>query len=117
MSDGKTPSVSRAEFEKIVATKAQADAAFRARLVADPKAALKQDFGVELPEEIEFHVFQETPSRFCLVLPPVSRELTDEELAQVAGGLAASELQLKFEYPTAISSRLRPLLAVGKVTL
>jgi len=79
-------SVSRQTFEKDVVFRACADPAFRHQLLADPRAAIQAAYGLELPPDIEIHVLEETPSRFYLVLPAVSEELTDEQLAGVAGG-------------------------------
>ncbi len=81
-----TPLSSREEFEKEVLRRARADAGFRAQLLVDPKAALKTAFGVELPPDIEIRVLEETPTRFFIVLPVEKTELSDEDLAQVAGG-------------------------------
>ena len=85
----KTPATaapSRQDFERDVITRAGADPAFRAELLADPRAAIKKAYGVELPPSLELRVVEETPSVFYLVLPLQSEELTDEQLAAVAGG-------------------------------
>ena len=81
-----TPSLSREEFERQVRLRAAQDSHFLEQLLADPKAALAAAFGLELPPDVEFNVVQETPSRFYLVLPVASKELTDEDLEAVAGG-------------------------------
>jgi hypothetical protein len=67
--------------------RAQADAAFRAELVADPKAAIHAAFGVELP--VGMQVVEEAPDEVVLVLPAAERgaEVSDAELAGVAGGV------------------------------
>jgi hypothetical protein len=51
------------EQQQQLAARAQADADFRARLQADPKQAIAEELGIELPEEV-----------------------SDAELGQVAGG-------------------------------
>lgn len=83
-------SLSRQDFEKDVIRRAQADSAFKAQLLADPKAAIKAAYGMDLPPGVELQVFQETPSRFYLILPVEAEELTDEQLAAVAGGVGVS---------------------------
>ncbi|CAN7172867.1 NHLP leader peptide family RiPP precursor [Paenibacillus sp. LjRoot56] len=55
--------------------KAWEDADFKARLLADPRSALKQDFGIEVPEDIELSVLAETPAHYALVIPPQPEEL------------------------------------------
>jgi len=82
-------SLSRQEFEKDVILRARADPAFKQQLLADPKAAIRAAYGVDMPQEVELQVLQETPSKFYLVLPFELEELTDEQLAAVAGGVGA----------------------------
>ncbi|MDR6552375.1 NHLP leader peptide family RiPP precursor [Paenibacillus qinlingensis] len=55
--------------------KAWEDADFKARLLADPRSALKQDFGIEVPEDIELSVLAETPAHYALVIPPQPEEM------------------------------------------
>ena len=83
-------SLSRQEFEKEVLSRAQGDAAFRQQLLADPRAALKAAFGVELPPDVGVQVLEETPTRFYIVLPVQTSELSDEQLAQVSGGVGSA---------------------------
>ncbi len=91
----KTPATaapSRQDFERDVIARAGADPAFRAELLADPRAAIKKAYGVDLPPSLELRVVEETPSVFYLVLPLQSEELTDEQLAAVAGGAGIASL-------------------------
>lgn len=73
-------------LDRILA-KADADRAFRARLVAAPAAALAAE-GVAVPEGLTLAVVEDTPTRVHLVLPAATpdRALSDEELDGVAGG-------------------------------
>jgi len=89
-------SSSRQEFERDIIARARGDAAFRAELLADPRAAIKKTYGVELPPSIELRVVEETPSVFYLVLPLQGEELTDEQLAAVAGGTGLATVFPKF---------------------
>ena len=72
----------QAELEAKIIALAQSDPVFRAQLVADPKAAIKDLNGLELPDEISVQVHEESATSFHLVLPP-SGELAEEELAAV----------------------------------
>ncbi|THF81671.1 NHLP leader peptide family RiPP precursor [Cohnella fermenti] len=50
--------------------KAWEDPEFKQLLLADPQTALKQEFGVDIPEGVELKVVEETASSFYLVIPP-----------------------------------------------
>ena len=81
----------RASYGKVIA-KAWSDAAFKARLLHDPHAALSEA-GVEVPAGITVKVVENTSDTMYLVLPqrPPEGELTEEALDKVAGGLGASD--------------------------
>ncbi|MFD0715707.1 NHLP leader peptide family RiPP precursor [Paenibacillus sp. GCM10027626] len=55
--------------------KAWEDPAFRADLLANPKQAIKDAFGVDIPADIELHAVEETPSKYYLVIPPKPEDL------------------------------------------
>ncbi|OAS16728.1 NHLP leader peptide family RiPP precursor [Paenibacillus oryzisoli] len=74
--------------EKII-KKAWEDADFKARLLADPRSALKQDFGIDVPEGIELSVLAETPAHYALVIPPQPEELDQ---------LKATEAQVQYSW-------------------
>jgi hypothetical protein len=63
------------------------DPAFKAKLIADPKAALAER-GLKIPEGLTIEVHENTPTVFHLVLPSTtaSSALSDDELAAAAGG-------------------------------
>ena len=65
--------------------KATADEAFRARLLSDPKAAIKEELGLTVPASLSIEVHEESVATTHLVLPPDSR-LSEGELQAVAGG-------------------------------
>ncbi|GLX66265.1 NHLP leader peptide family RiPP precursor [Paenibacillus glycanilyticus] len=50
--------------------KAWEDDAFKQQLLQDPKAAIKDAFGVEIPDNIEVTAVEETPDHAYLVIPP-----------------------------------------------
>ena len=75
---------------KIIA-RAWRDPAFKAKLLADPQATLKEA-GVAVPAGVKVTVVENTDSHFHLVLPPKpAGELSDAELDKVAGGMSAEE--------------------------
>jgi hypothetical protein len=59
----------RGELEGRIVRRALADAEFRERLLADPRAAVEQELGIELPQRLEITVVQERPDALCIVLP------------------------------------------------
>lgn len=50
--------------------KAWEDDTFKQQLLQDPKAAIKDAFGVEIPDNIEVTAVEETPEHGYLVIPP-----------------------------------------------
>ncbi len=82
----------RAEMERRVVERSLKDDAFRQRLLADPRAALEEELGTRLPEELQVRAVEETADTIYLVLPSASPvageggELSDRELEAVAGG-------------------------------
>ncbi|MFF2093814.1 NHLP leader peptide family RiPP precursor [Paenibacillus sp. NPDC058174] len=49
--------------------KAWEDEAFKARLLSDPKGALKEAFDVEIPEGLELTVVEESAKHHYLIIP------------------------------------------------
>ena len=76
---------SGAEMRDHLLGKAADDAAFRARLVADPKALLTDEFGVELPDSFAISVHEDSSTHVNLVLPPTD-QLDPAALEEVSGG-------------------------------
>lgn len=54
--------------EKII-QKAWEDEAFKKQLLSNPKAALKEAFGIVIPSHINIKTVEETTNEFVLVLP------------------------------------------------
>ena len=65
---------------------AEEDGAFRERLLADPRTAIRESLEVELPDDFNVVVHEDGVRTANLVLPP-STELTDAQLDHVTGGL------------------------------
>ena len=82
---------SRAEMERKLVQRSLEDDAFRQRLLEDPKAAVEQELGTRLPEDVRVLAVEETADTIYLVLPSSSplgeegSELSDQELEAVAG--------------------------------
>ncbi len=81
---------SRRDIERRLIEKSFRDEAFRQQLLREPKSAVEQELGTQLPEGIQVRVVQETADTLYLVLPnassPQSGEISDEDLEAVAGG-------------------------------
>ena len=82
----------RKQLEAQLIDRALKDETFRQALLRDPKGVFERELSIRIPERITVQVLEESPSTVYLVLPqsPASprRELTDEELEEVAGGSA-----------------------------
>ena len=82
----------RAEMERRIVQRSIEDESFRQRLLEDPKGAVEQEIGTQLPEEVRVVTVEETPDTIYLALPFVSAdaqetgELSDRQLEAVAGG-------------------------------
>ena len=77
-------------LERLVA-KAEEDKTFRDTLLADPRTALKETFGIEVPADFNVVGHEDDARTAHLVLPNTS-ELTDAQLEQAAGGGWCQEL-------------------------
>ena len=69
---------------KLIA-RTEEDSEFRARLLTDPNAALKEAFDIDLPGDFNVEVHEDDARTAHLVLP-ASAELTDTQLEKAAGG-------------------------------
>ena len=61
------------------------DMDFRAQLIADPKTAIKEELGLEIPAGFTVNVHEDQPDTSHLVLPPAAT-LGEEEMERAAGG-------------------------------
>ena len=73
------------EMRTKILGKAAQDAAFRARLLSDPKGAIEHELGVTIPASLSVEVHEESDATAHLVLPPGSK-LSEGDLRAVAGG-------------------------------
>lgn len=82
----------RHAIEARVVVRALEESAFRQRLLSAPRAAVREETGVELPPWLSITILEETHNRYYLVLPYDSdgdgtgAELSDAELESLAGG-------------------------------
>ena len=84
-----------AASERLI-TKAITDADFRRRLMSDPRETLERETGKPVPPDMEVTVLEETRRHAYIVLPPQQSELSQEELAAVAGGAGLGCMNLFF---------------------
>lgn len=95
---GASPEQLRAQ----VLERAQTDQAFRQELIQNPRQALSESTGLNIPDTIQIEVLEETPTQFYLVLPPaalsVGGELSSAELEGVAGGWSGTAACSGFTY-------------------
>ena len=73
------------ELREHLMDKATTDLAFREQLIADPKAAIKDELGLAIPAGFTVKVHEDQPDTSHLVLPPAAM-LGEEELEEAAGG-------------------------------
>lgn len=82
----------REEMERRIIQRSLQDEDFRRMLLADPKAAVEQELGMPLPEEVQIQAMEETADTIYLVLPSspagagAGGGLSDRDLEAVAGG-------------------------------
>ena len=74
------------ELKNQILSKASEDNDFRARLIADPRAAISAETGQTIPEGFDVVVHEDSATTAHLVLSP-SPKLTEAELEKVAGGV------------------------------
>ena len=73
------------ELKTQILSKAEEDSDFRARLIADPRAAIASEVGTAIPEGFDVAVHEDSATTAHLVLPP-SPQLTEDELERATGG-------------------------------
>lgn len=85
----------RKDLELQIMDRAFSDPAFKALLIANPRAAIEQELGLRLPQSAKIHVLEETEDSIYFVLPPQAppgaKELSDQELEAVAGGKGSED--------------------------
>ena len=74
------------EMRRHLTEKAMENLEFRQHLVSDPKAAIQQEFGVTIPDNIEIKVHESDMQTVHLALPP-NPVLDEEQLEAISAGL------------------------------
>ncbi len=74
--------MTRAEIQDKIIEMVGTDGEFRARLVADPRAAIQELTGTPVPDAFTVQVHEESATSFHLVLPP-DGQLTEEEMTRL----------------------------------
>ena len=77
------------ELEEQLIARAMKDDNYRQELISNPRAAVEQQLGYALSEQVQIHVIEHDPETVYLLLPKkeeASAELSDEQLDSVAGG-------------------------------
>ena len=73
------------ELREHLIEKATTDDTFRAQLLEDPKAAIKEELGLTIPEGFTIKVHEDVVDTSHVVLPPPAA-LGEAELEEAAGG-------------------------------
>ena len=76
----------QSQIKEQLLVRAEEEGDFRARLLKDPKAAIRDATGLSVPDSINIHVIEDSATDYHLVLPPSGRGLSDGELDAVSGG-------------------------------
>jgi hypothetical protein len=71
--------------------KCWADEGFRQKVLADPAATLRAE-GMELRADVSYMAHENTDKVFHLIIPAKPTELSDEDLAHVAGGTCQAQI-------------------------
>ncbi|GBG10877.1 NHLP leader peptide family natural product precursor [Paenibacillus agaridevorans] len=67
------------DLKNQIIEKAWSDPSFKKDLLSNPKATIKDVFGVEAPEEINLHILEETANDLYLVLPQNPSDISSDE--------------------------------------
>lgn len=96
LSPGQSPSLPYLDGEGIlieqVVKRSVEDAQLRTQFIADPRQTLKAVVGVDVPEDVAVTVLENSASAIHIVIPfltPPYRDLNDDELDKISGGVAA----------------------------
>ncbi len=72
------------ELSSRLMERAGVDENFRSKLLADPRAAIYDELGLEVPEDVTINVHENDPQTVHLALP--ATELAEEQLEAIAAG-------------------------------
>lgn len=72
------------ELSARLTDRASVDADFRSRLLSDPKAAVHEELGIEVPDEVAIKVYENDLETVHVALP--ATDLAEEQLEAVSAG-------------------------------
>ena len=80
----------RADLDRLITERLATDPAFAQALTGNPRAAISQLVGMELPAALVIDVHQESLAHLHIVVPVMDdkAELQEEDLELVAGGVS-----------------------------
>ena len=78
--------VSVEQMQNAIIGKAIKDEEFRANLLADPKSAIYDELGINLPEAFDISVHESKGTSLHIALPPDVSDLSEGQLEAMAGG-------------------------------
>jgi hypothetical protein len=81
----KMANLTREQMLAAIRERVTQDPEFRAQLMAQPRAALSEMLGMQIPDAVTIAVYEESPTDIHLVIPADS-SLTEGDLDLVAGG-------------------------------
>jgi hypothetical protein len=80
------------DVSRQLAERAARDPQFRQRLIDNPRQAVQEELGLDIPGDVEITVLEETPSQVYVILPAgitSGQGLSDADLERAAGGVVA----------------------------
>jgi hypothetical protein len=80
------------DVSRRLAERAARDPQFRQRLIDNPRQAVQEELGLDIPGDVEITVLEETPSQVYVILPAgitSGQGLSDADLERAAGGVVA----------------------------
>jgi hypothetical protein len=99
------------QMEAALIRKCSEEPEFRAKVLANPKGMLEEALGQKLPENISVFIHEEDLHTLHFAVPPtreaLKKELTDEQLEQIAGGTDPFAITASL----AITAALAPYIA------
>ncbi len=76
------------DMRRQLTDRAISDEGFRSFLLSDPKGAIAEELGIELPDAIDVKVHESDMSTLHLALPVA--ELSEEQLEGISGGFGVA---------------------------
>ena len=93
--------MTQVETQDRIIAKASEDSEFRARLLADPRAAIQELTGQAIPDGIEVRVHEESATSFHLVLP-ADGQLSEAEMDHLSAAGSGANTSTTGSNPSAL---------------